>query len=586
LTLGALGVALLLSGKTASAQYKTNVYLEAECPSSSSGAYGTKLTTTGGYSGPGYIKSTGNTTAATYNNTSADHAFYTFTTNLSGFLVAYFRVNTNGNTANDSFFFRADGSAWETVNNLSGLGTGWHWVQASTTFGFGTGAHTLEIANRETGLQIDKVAFLNATDPVPSGIGGTAYNCPVPMYFEAECPKTAFGAYPFPQIKKTGYSGAGYLYSLGNNTGSATSSTDIATYPFDSGTATYTFYFRVDTNNSANDDSWFYSVDSGAWTTMNNITSATGWRWVQGTATASLTVGRHTLEVRNREDGLNIDKIAFIPSGQTAPSGVGGTSVNCDPATTIETWGYWEQVEYGNTHLNFFSQNAGAYGAMVIDMHVGWHNFNHDPGGEQGPGSGVAFLGMHRSMMNDFRKYALGTGQRSWIPLSMSATLPDSVPDAYNPLLAAGQSYVDTWYAPRQGSDLSTIGMPPYLTASGGPAVGAWQSTYCFKNDAYQCISPSYAKLSDIPDLDTLGRIIGTSNFHTSVHAYISGTMADYGSPSDPFFYAWHGLIDKIADDWLKTTTGRNWMNANPNHPFLQIGFTEMTGWDDQDWAP
>ena len=54
----------------------------------------------------------------------------------------------------------------------------------------------------------------------------------------------------------------------------------------------------------------------------------------------------------------------------------------------------------------------------------------------------------------------------------------------------------------------------------------------------------------------------------------------------NPFFYAWHGLIDKIADDWLKTTTGRNWMNANPNHPFLQIGFTSMTGWDDQDWRP
>ena len=36
-----------------------------------SGSYGTKLTTTPSSSGPGYIKSQGNTTAATYNNTSA-----------------------------------------------------------------------------------------------------------------------------------------------------------------------------------------------------------------------------------------------------------------------------------------------------------------------------------------------------------------------------------------------------------------------------------------------------------------------------------------------------------------------------------
>jgi hypothetical protein len=336
-------------------------------------------------------------------------------------------------------------------------------------------------------------------------------------------------------------------------------------------------------------------VDSGAWTTMNNITSATGWRWVLGTATASLTVGRHTLEVRNREDGLNIDKIAFIPSGGAAPSGAGSTSVNCDPATTMEKWGYWEQTEYGNTHLNYFSQSGGAYGAMVIDMHVEWHQ-NNDPGGQNGPGSGVAFLGMHRSMMNAFRKYALATGQRSYISLNTNAPLPPSVPDAYNPLMAAGQSYFDTWYGARQQTDLTGINTPPYLTATGGPAVGLWSSQFeFFPWQDPGAGGPVYSKLGDILDLDTLGRIIGSANgmpgfttpdFHGTIHSYISGTMGDYGSPSDPIFYAWHGLINAIVDNWLKTTAGRNWMNANPNHPFLQIGFTSMDGWNDVDWAP
>ena len=59
-----VGLALLLSTKTAFAQYKHNASLETECPFSTAGAYGTKLSTTGGFAGSGYIKSTGNSTVA------------------------------------------------------------------------------------------------------------------------------------------------------------------------------------------------------------------------------------------------------------------------------------------------------------------------------------------------------------------------------------------------------------------------------------------------------------------------------------------------------------------------------------------
>lgn len=583
-------LAIFFSAKNASAQYKTNVFLEAECPNTTVGAYGTKLTSTASYSGQGYIKSQGNTTAATYNNTSADHAVYNFTANQSGYLQVYFRVNTNGNGANDSLYYRVNGSDWETVNNLSNLGTGWRWAAATSIFVISPGANTLEIANRETGLEIDKIAVLNSGDPVPSGTGGPAYNCPVAMYFEAECPTTASGVYPFKQFVKSGYSGAGYVVSKGNNTGSAGSSTDIAIYPFDSGASTYSFYFRVDSNGNANDDSWFYRIDSGGWVTMNNIANATGWRWVQGTGNVTLGIGRHTLEVRNREDGLSIDKIAFIPSGATAPSGTatGGTSVNCDPAVTMSNWGYWEQTEYSSMHQDYFANRGG----MIIDMHVMWHQTN-DSGGTAGRGSGIAFLGMHRAMVNDLRAFALANGRRSWIPINMNALVPYAVYDAAGPLMAAGMDmatntpYYDEWYSPRWGDDLTGTFTPPYLTASGGAAVGQWTSTFSFPaGEEPAGGGPVYSKLNDIPDLDTLGRIIGMSGFHGSVHGIIGGTMNGYGSPSDPIFYAWHGYIDTIVDNWLKTTAGRNWMTANPNHPFLQVGYTSMDGWDDADWRP
>jgi hypothetical protein len=571
---GALGLALVLTAKPSSAQYKTNAYLEAECPTSTQGNYGTNLTSTASYSGRGYIKSQGSTTPATYNNTSADHAFYTFNTNLSGFFTLYFRVNTNANAGTDSFFFRIDGSSWETVNGLSSLGTGWRWFQATTlTAGGANQVHTLEIANRETGIEIDKIAVLNLADPAPTGQGGQAYNCPVSLYFEAECPTTAFGAYPFKTFVKTGYAGGGYIYSKGNNTGTAPSSTDVAVYPFDAGTSTYTFHFRVDSNNTANDDSWFYRVDSGAWTTMNNITAASGWRWVQGTATASLSVGRHTLEVRNREDGLSIDRIAFIPSGSSAPSGTGPTGINCDPATTASSWGYWEQLEYANAHLDYFSVN----GLHTLNHHHEWHNTN-DSGGTAGTGSGISFLGMHRAMVNDFRQFALANGQRSWIPIHTNAPLPSSLPDAYEPLQAVGGEYVNH-YSPREDTDLTGLNTPPYLTVSGGPAVGGWASTFQLNGTG-----PFYAKLGDIPNLDILGQVIGMSGFHASVHNEIRGTMGGFSSPADPIFYAWHGLIDTIVDNWLKTTAGRNWMNANPSHPFLNLGFTDMHIWNNADW--
>ena len=535
--------------------------------------------------GKGYIKSQGNTTPADYNNSSADHATYVFNLHGGGYFTVYFRVNTNGNASQDSLFLRVDSNSWQTINNTSGLGSGWHWVASPYTFPLGPGDHTLEIANRETGIEIDKIAIQYDTDPAPTGTGQPAFNCTTPLYFEAECPNTAFGAYPFLRYTKSGYSGSGYLYSKANTTVGASSSVDQATYKFWSATATYAFHFRVDSNGSADDDSWFYRVDNGSWTTMNNISNATGWRWVQGTTQVNLTVGQHTLEIRNRENGLQIDKIAILDSAAQSPTGSGGAGMNCGPATNMTEWDWWDALDYANTHANYFAAN----GSMVLDMHEMWHIANDPGGGERGPGSGTAFLGMHRAMVNAFRAYALSVGGRSYIPINVNGALPPNLYDAYAALSvsgmnASGTPYLDH-YGPRLTTDLTGVSVPPYLTATGGPAVPAgpghngWSSTYQLEGTG-----PFYAKLSDIPDLDTLGRIIGTSQYHRSVHSAIEGTMGTYFSPADGAFYGWHGWIDAIVDNWLKTTTGQNWAAANPSHPFLDVGFSEMDGWDYVDW--
>ena len=69
------------------------------------------------------------------------------------------------------------------------------------------------------------------------------------MYFEAECRKGAFAGYQLDKTAKAGYSGAGYLESAATSL-DANTSTDEATYFFETGAGAYNFFFRI--NNNAN----------------------------------------------------------------------------------------------------------------------------------------------------------------------------------------------------------------------------------------------------------------------------------------------------------------------------------------------
>jgi hypothetical protein len=148
-------------------------------------------------------------------------------------------------------------------------------------------------------------------------------------YIEAECTETRQGSYGTRQTSGSGYSGGGYVTSVGNTTNVA-SSVDRATYTFTTGAGSFDVYFRVNTNASADDDSWFYRVDSGSWVTMNNYTNS-GWNWIKKSTATALGAGVHTLEVANRENGLKLDKFAVLPASSTPPSGVFGEAYNCTP---------------------------------------------------------------------------------------------------------------------------------------------------------------------------------------------------------------------------------------------------------------
>jgi hypothetical protein len=68
----------------------------------------------------------------------------------------------------------------------------------------------------------------------------------------------------------------------------------------------------------------------------NNHSSSTAWQWIEGASGAiTLSAGTHTIAIANREDGLNIDKIAVLPATVAAPSGTGGTANNCAGARRL-----------------------------------------------------------------------------------------------------------------------------------------------------------------------------------------------------------------------------------------------------------
>lgn len=573
-----LGLAVGLGAPSAFAQYYPYPYLEAECPDTSSGSYGAPQTSVTGYSGAGYLRSVGNTTAATYNNTSADRATYSFSLKAAGTYVLWLRVDTNNSASDDSWFHRVDGASWTTMSSVP-AGSGWRWVAGTAAYTLAAGAHTVEIANREDGLNVDKFAIL-PQGTTPSGAGAAAYNCRTPLYFEAECRKGAFAGYQLDKTAKAGYSGSGYLESAATNL-DANTSTDEATYFFETGAGAYNLFFRINNNANASQDSWFYRVDNGSWIAMNNTnTLGTGFRWAQGTGSVTLTRGVHTLRIRNRESGLSIDKLAFIPTTATGPAGtaVGNAAVNCEPFQTMSDWTYAETAEFEATHLAYMT----ALGPHMLPHHWEWHNIN-GPGGQNGVGTGIAFLGYHRAMMNDMRRFALEMNGRIPLPIRTTGEALIPIADAYDALEATN---LLTEYYPRTATSVVNVGIARYLTLTGTPDA-KFASTVSICPTAIFCPGSEivYNNLTEYPDLDRLGRAIGFE-YHRWFHSAVGGTMGTNYSPADPIFFGWHALIDKIVDTWLATPNGQAWKAANPNHPFLVPGFTNHHGWDNSDWWP
>src|SRR5690606_13996776 len=82
------------------------------------------------------------------------------------------------------------------------------------------------------------------------------------------------------------------------------------------------FQIRANMANG-DDDSFYYKLDSGAWSTQNN-TATSGWETLMPTTFGNLAAGDHTLRILRREDGAGLDRVTLIASaGEISASGAG-----------------------------------------------------------------------------------------------------------------------------------------------------------------------------------------------------------------------------------------------------------------------
>jgi hypothetical protein len=148
-----------------------------------------------------------------------------------------------------------------------------------------------------------------------SGKGGQPAGDSLDVELESLNGQSSFS--PFIVRSDSAASGGQYISWPDNANQALASPSDNATgqvsIPFAlSESANVSFSIRANMAN-ADDDSFYYKLDSGAWTTHNNSVT-NGWSTLTPATFSNLSAGNHTLFLLRREDGAGLDKVTLTAS--------------------------------------------------------------------------------------------------------------------------------------------------------------------------------------------------------------------------------------------------------------------------------
>lgn len=251
----------------------------------------------------------------------------------------------------DSFWISVDGGRFINFNNIA-ASSSWVWTRvhdsdaggAKMVYNLSAGIHTIQIANREDGVRLDRL-YLTQNGDTPNGLGGascddlirngdeTGVDCGgptcsacvvLPSYVYLEAESAALSGSPGFRVVANGSASGGYAIEPTANT-YGSPGTNRARFTFQVAAGTYVIWARLRAP-TPDDDSFFVSVDGGPFTLWNGATNSSGFVWAKvhnsnaGGAIVSynLSAGTHTIEFANREDGCLLDQI-YVASGARAP---------------------------------------------------------------------------------------------------------------------------------------------------------------------------------------------------------------------------------------------------------------------------
>jgi len=258
------------------------------------------------------------------------YATYTFQVTSSGTYVVWGRVLASSGS-DDSFFASMDGgsqSTWDTTRS-----TKWVWDKVShrggadpVKYNLATGKHTLTIGQREDGTKLDCVVITKDTSSTPStsvfsgspsstSTTSSSSSTSAPPASTTESVNAEIeaedGVMNSPMERAADNSASSGMYVWTRNGGGYGGS---AQYNFDvSNAGKYIIWGRVLTPNGK-DDSFFVSVDGGS-ESLWETTMSTKWTWDKVShrdgadpVTYNLSAGKHTLLIKQREDGAKLDE--------------------------------------------------------------------------------------------------------------------------------------------------------------------------------------------------------------------------------------------------------------------------------------
>ncbi len=158
----------------------TDFYLEAECGYAGSAWFsGTDISA----SNSRYVQPrTGLSSLSSAQLDTSAYLTYVLDIDSTGKYKVFGRIIAATDTT-ESYWIRANGGTWYKWDSLS-VNTSWTWLQVEDsvgdtllTFQLDSGVNRIDLAYREDGVQLDKL-FITANGTTPTGIGGTATNCP------------------------------------------------------------------------------------------------------------------------------------------------------------------------------------------------------------------------------------------------------------------------------------------------------------------------------------------------------------------------------------------------------------------------